>query len=96
WRRAFLKHGETSQSLSLSDLLDFEDGIVKPKPKPANPPVRANVLYLSKEYSMPISRLNDQIRGMEAVLSELWYVEELDVALALEGRKKIHKFQVGC
>ncbi|KAK6924986.1 hypothetical protein RJ641_009312 [Dillenia turbinata] len=240
---AFLKHGETSQSLSLSDLFDFKDGIVRPKLKPADPPVRANVLYLSKEYSMPISiavkstflpyfdkvvwfqnssfyhfsmfhashhltpvpateeeivsemnavqavaeeicslriildrvvltstgvllgcwqvvsgtdpvtirgklrsalprapekqlydvamlhtsfarllgpptnfhmelnqtsdqlhffhklvrHLNDQIRGMEAVVSELWYVEELDVlALALEGRMKIHKFQLGC
>ncbi|KAJ8423492.1 hypothetical protein Cgig2_019364 [Carnegiea gigantea] len=52
---AFLKRGETSQSLALSDLFVVKDGIVTPTPKPANPPVRANVLYLSTEYSVPIS-----------------------------------------
>lgn len=52
---AFLRHGETSQSLSLSDLFVLQDGVVTPKPKPANPPVRANVLYLSTKYSLPIS-----------------------------------------
>lgn len=53
---AFLKHGETSQSLSLSDLFSVKDGVVTPNPKEANPPVRANVLYLSTEYSLPISK----------------------------------------
>ncbi|KAH9606061.1 hypothetical protein KSS87_017938 [Heliosperma pusillum] len=52
---AFLKHGKTSQSLSLNDLFIVKDGIVTPNPKPANPPVRANVLYLNPEYSAPIS-----------------------------------------
>lgn len=30
---AFLKHGETSQSLSLSDLFSVKDGVVTPNPK---------------------------------------------------------------
>ncbi|GAB4860734.1 hypothetical protein Ancab_035897 [Ancistrocladus abbreviatus] len=51
---AFLKHGETSQSLSLSELFTLKDGLVTPNLKTANPPVRANVLYLSTEYSVPI------------------------------------------
>ncbi|KAL6973365.1 hypothetical protein U1Q18_027543 [Sarracenia purpurea var. burkii] len=51
----FLKYGETSQSLSLSDLFAVKDGSVKPILKVAIPPVRANVLYLSPEYSVPIS-----------------------------------------
>jgi len=52
---AFLKHGETSQSLSLSDLFALKDGSVTPILKAAIPPVRANVLYLSPEYSVHIS-----------------------------------------
>ncbi|CAN1749496.1 hypothetical protein LINPERHAP1_LOCUS3730 [Linum perenne] len=52
---AFLKHGETSQSLSLSDIFTLKDGAVTPVLKAANPPVRANVLYLKPEYSLPIS-----------------------------------------
>lgn len=52
---AFLKHGETSQSLSLSDIFTLKDGYVTPVLKPANPPVRANVLYLSTEFSLPIA-----------------------------------------
>ncbi|KAK7310795.1 hypothetical protein RJT34_08530 [Clitoria ternatea] len=52
---AFLKHGETSQSLSLSDIFTLKDGYVTPVLKPANPPVRANVLYLSTEFSVPIA-----------------------------------------
>ncbi|KAE9608451.1 hypothetical protein Lalb_Chr08g0235801 [Lupinus albus] len=52
---AFLKHGETSQSLSLSDIFTLKDGSVTSVLKPANPPVRANVLYLSTEFSVPIA-----------------------------------------
>lgn len=52
---AFLKQGETSQSLLLSDVFTLEDGVVTPVHKAANPPVRANVLYLSPKYSVPIS-----------------------------------------
>ncbi|XP_040987125.1 uncharacterized protein LOC121235008 [Juglans microcarpa x Juglans regia] len=52
---AFLKHGETSQSLSLSDIFTLKDGSVTPVLKAANPPVRATVLYLSTKYSLPIS-----------------------------------------
>ncbi|XP_050225790.1 uncharacterized protein LOC126675225 isoform X2 [Mercurialis annua] len=210
----FLKQGETSQSLSLSDIFTLQNGSVTPVLKAANPPVRANVLYLSPKYSMPISetvkrifsphfdkaiwfqnssvyhfsmfhashhivpvpateeeieaeatavgavaeglcplkialdrvvltstgvllgcwqydaailhtsfarllgrpkdspmepseelrffhelveRLNDQIRGSKAIVSELWYVEEYDVlALALDGRMKVRRFQLGC
>ncbi|KAI8528909.1 hypothetical protein RHMOL_Rhmol12G0184500 [Rhododendron molle] len=52
---AFLKHGETSQSLSLSDLFAIKDGSITPILKAAIPPVRANVLYLRPEYSVHIS-----------------------------------------
>ena len=35
--------------------------------------------------------------NIQAVVSELWYVEEYDVlALALDGRTKIRRFQLGC
>ncbi|KAF3524632.1 hypothetical protein F2Q69_00051598 [Brassica cretica] len=53
----FLKQGETSQSLSLSDLFTLKDGIISPVLKVANPPVRANVLHLSTEYSVPVSEV---------------------------------------
>lgn len=34
---------------------------------------------------------------LQAVVSELWYVEEYDVlALALNGRMKVRKFPLGC
>ncbi|VFQ62759.1 unnamed protein product [Cuscuta campestris] len=52
---AFLKHGETSQSLALSDLFTLKDGVVTPVLKAANPPVRANVLHLDVEYSVYIA-----------------------------------------
>ncbi|XP_058788361.1 uncharacterized protein LOC131662563 [Vicia villosa] len=52
---AFLKHGETSQSLSISDIFTLNGGSVTPVLKPANPPVRANVLYLNTEFSVPIA-----------------------------------------
>ncbi|KAL5814102.1 hypothetical protein ACOSQ4_024743 [Xanthoceras sorbifolium] len=51
----FLKDGETSQSLSLSDIFTLKDGVVTPVLKAANPPVRANVLYMSTKYSVHIS-----------------------------------------
>lgn len=53
---AFLKGGETSQSLTLSDLFDVRDGAVVPKLKAADPPVRANVLYLDPEFAAVISK----------------------------------------
>ncbi|KAH0762801.1 hypothetical protein KY290_018874 [Solanum tuberosum] len=58
---AFLKQGETTQSLSLSDLFILKDGVVTPVLKAANPPVRANVLYLNPEYSVPIA---DAVRSI--------------------------------
>ncbi|KAL8097966.1 uncharacterized protein LOC141687274 isoform X2 [Apium graveolens] len=51
----FLKQGETSQSLSLTDIFDLKDGSIISILKAADPPVRANVLYLSPEQSFPIS-----------------------------------------
>ncbi|KAL4585714.1 hypothetical protein LXL04_010341 [Taraxacum kok-saghyz] len=53
----FLKHGETSQSLSLSDLFDYKNGSVTPVLKSGNPSVRANVLYMIPKYSLPISKV---------------------------------------
>ncbi|CAI9112191.1 OLC1v1012603C1 [Oldenlandia corymbosa var. corymbosa] len=52
---AFLKNGETSQSLSLSDLFTVKNGAVTPVLRAANPPVRANVLYMSPQYSLPVA-----------------------------------------
>ncbi|CAN8234804.1 unnamed protein product [Cochlearia groenlandica] len=51
----FLKQGETSQSLSLSDLFTLKNGKISPVLKVAKPAVRANVLHLSTEYSLPVS-----------------------------------------
>lgn len=53
---AFLAGGETSQSLSLSDLFTLNNDLVTPVLKVADPPVRANVLYLSPNFSQPISQ----------------------------------------
>ncbi|KAJ6791750.1 Uncharacterized protein M6B38_241120 [Iris pallida] len=57
----FLEGGETSQSLSLSDLFELKDGSVTPVLRAANPPVRANVLYLDPKYSIPISQAVKEI-----------------------------------
>ncbi|MCL7034724.1 hypothetical protein MKW94_013229, partial [Papaver nudicaule] len=44
-----------------------------------------------------VMHLNNKIRGFEAEVSELWYVEEFDMlALALNGRIKSRKFHLGC
>ncbi|AQK41256.1 hypothetical protein ZEAMMB73_Zm00001d024467 [Zea mays] len=54
---AFLKGGETSQSLTLSDLFDTaDDGAVVPRLKAADPPVRANVLYMDPKFAAVISK----------------------------------------
>ncbi|KAI5410033.1 hypothetical protein KIW84_055492 [Lathyrus oleraceus] len=58
---AFLNHGETSQSLSISDIFTLKDGSVTPVLKPANPPVRANVLYLNTEFSVPFAEAVNNI-----------------------------------
>ncbi|KAL6659366.1 hypothetical protein ACP70R_003406 [Stipagrostis hirtigluma subsp. patula] len=58
---AFLRGGETSQSLTLSDLFDTVDGAVVPKLKTAEPPVRANVLYLNPEFAVAISKAVKEI-----------------------------------
>jgi len=54
---SFLAGGETSQSLSLSDLFTLNNGLVTPVLKVADPPVRANVLHLSPKFSHPISQI---------------------------------------
>ncbi|CAA7043265.1 unnamed protein product [Microthlaspi erraticum] len=59
----FLKQGETSQSLSLSDLFTIKNGNISPVLKVANPPVRANVLHLSTEYSVPVSKAVKNVFG---------------------------------
>ncbi|CAO2826771.1 unnamed protein product [Amaranthus hypochondriacus] len=44
-----------------------------------------------------VDHLNNQIGGFQAIVSELWYVEELDVlALALDGRMKVRRFELSC
>ncbi|XP_062195554.1 uncharacterized protein LOC133898815 [Phragmites australis] len=53
---AFLSGGETSQALTLSDLFDTAGGAVVPRLKAADPPVRANVLYLDPEFAAVISK----------------------------------------
>ncbi|CAA0826622.1 Unknown protein [Striga hermonthica] len=53
----FLKQGETSQSLSLSDLFTLKSGMLTPVLRAADPPVRANVLHLSAQFSVPISNI---------------------------------------
>ncbi|CAD6246830.1 unnamed protein product [Miscanthus lutarioriparius] len=54
---AFLKGGVTSQSLTLSDLFDTaDDGTVVPRLKAADPPVRANVLYMDPKFAAVISK----------------------------------------
>ncbi|KAJ3677355.1 hypothetical protein LUZ60_003079 [Juncus effusus] len=57
----FLEGGETSQSLSLSDIFELKNGAVVPILKVANPPVRANVLYLHPQFAKPISEVVKEI-----------------------------------
>ncbi|KAK1267664.1 hypothetical protein QJS04_geneDACA000636 [Acorus gramineus] len=52
----FLGGGETSQSLSLSDIFSVKNGSIAPVLKVADPPVRATVLHLSTDFSVPISQ----------------------------------------
>ncbi|KAG2254321.1 hypothetical protein Bca52824_084457 [Brassica carinata] len=68
----FLKQGETSQSLSLSDLFTLKDGIISPVLKVADPPVRANVLHLSTEYSVPVSEVVKNVFG-PYFENTIWY-----------------------
>lgn len=51
----FLDGGSTSQSLALSDVFRMKDGNVEPILKPADPAVRAVVLYLDPLYANLIS-----------------------------------------
>ncbi|KAH7284782.1 hypothetical protein KP509_34G070300 [Ceratopteris richardii] len=68
----FLDGGFTSQALSLSDIFRLKDGYVEPILKPANPAVRAIVLYLDPEYSHPISNIVKKI--VAPVLPKaVWY-----------------------
>lgn len=47
---AFLKHGGTSQSLSLSDLFSMKDGVVTPNPK-----VSVNLLMRKRLFHLSLS-----------------------------------------
>ncbi|XP_057828116.1 uncharacterized protein LOC131039400 isoform X3 [Cryptomeria japonica] len=58
---AFLAGGETSQSLSLSELFTLKNGTVTPVLRVADPPVRANVLYLSPIFSEPIAQIIEKV-----------------------------------
>ncbi|KAG9136837.1 hypothetical protein Leryth_004580 [Lithospermum erythrorhizon] len=74
----FLQNGETSQSLSLSDLFQLKDGRVTPVLKAINPPVRANVLHLAPEHAIPIHCY--ERRFDELTLSvELFHLQMLDL-----------------
>ncbi|KAK8921132.1 hypothetical protein KSP39_PZI020292 [Platanthera zijinensis] len=68
----FLQGGETSQSLSLSEIFELRGGSVIPKLKAANPPVRANVLYLNREFSNSIA-LNMMQLCTSPSLSAVWF-----------------------
>ncbi|CAI0399415.1 unnamed protein product [Linum tenue] len=52
---AVLKHGETSQALSLSDIFTLKDGSVTPVLMVTIAEAVSCVLYLSPQYSVPIS-----------------------------------------
>uniref|UniRef100_A0A804ULW0 Uncharacterized protein n=1 Tax=Zea mays TaxID=4577 RepID=A0A804ULW0_MAIZE len=73
---AFLKGGETSQSLTLSDLFDTaDDGAVVPRLKAADPPVRANVLYMDPKFAAVISWLYKflwEVRSGQCSFSMFW------------------------
>ncbi|MCO5559567.1 hypothetical protein L7F22_013168 [Adiantum nelumboides] len=68
----FLDAGSTSQRLSLSDIFNLKDGSVEPILKPADPAVRAVVLYLEPQYANPIS---DVVKKIVAPVfpKEVWY-----------------------
>ncbi|XP_075489480.1 uncharacterized protein LOC142528322 [Primulina tabacum] len=54
--------------------------------------VRTKVSVLQIFHEL-VNRVNNQIRGMKATVSELWYVEEYDMlALAFNGKTKIADF----
>ncbi|KAI5070472.1 hypothetical protein GOP47_0014815 [Adiantum capillus-veneris] len=68
----FLDGGSTSQRLALSDIFNLKDGNVEPILKPADPAVRAVVLYLEPQYAKPIS---DVVRKIVAPFfpRDVWY-----------------------
>ena len=44
-----------------------------------------------------VAQVNGKIRGFQAKVSELWYVEEYDVlALALNGKMRVRRLHLGC
>lgn len=68
----FLDGGSTSQTLLLSDIFKLKDGAVEPILKPADPAVRAVVLYLHPQHANSIS---DIVRKIVAPFSprDVWY-----------------------
>ncbi|KAK2433835.1 hypothetical protein QL285_019050 [Trifolium repens] len=93
---SFLKHGETSQSLTISDIFTLKDGSVKPVLKPANPPVRANVLYLSSEFSYDAAILHTTFARLLGPPRELKTSHELQFFHELVNRlnNQIRGFKV--
>lgn len=57
----FLKKGETSQSLKLNDIFELDGISVKPKLKEANPPVRANILFIDPKVAVPIKEAVEDV-----------------------------------
>lgn len=72
---AFLDHGDTSQSLKLTDLFRIKDGTITPILKPAVPPVRANVLHMDTRTSREIAQVVRAV--LEANFTGgVWYQKE--------------------
>ncbi|KAM7266854.1 hypothetical protein ACFE04_009020 [Oxalis oulophora] len=70
---AFLNHGLTSQSLSLSNLFSLNHHSLMPTHKPAIPPVRANVLYMNPHFSLPISLSTNSLLPTSITNSTLYH-----------------------
>ncbi|CAI0399416.1 unnamed protein product [Linum tenue] len=67
---AVLKHGETSQALSLSDIFTLKDGSVTPVLMVTIAEAVSCVLYLSPQYSVPISLL--MLSNSHVFCSAIW------------------------
>eukprot|EP00249_Psilotum_nudum_P016476 c25843_g1_i1 orf=420-1400(-) len=69
---SFLTGGTTSQSLMLSDIFTVKGGKIYPTLKPADPAVRAVILYLKPQYSLLIWQTVKRI--LEPYFPEaIWY-----------------------
>lgn len=65
--------------------------------RPNTPPAEADETLGLGFFHDLVARLNTKLSGFQAMVTELWYVEEFDVlALALDGKMKVRKFRLGC